>query len=147
MQKAKGYLSLARKAGLLETGEENCGIAVRNGKAKLLVVAGDASENALRRAKGYLTDRKIPMLHAPFTKLELMEATGKNGCSMLAFTEIGFAEGFISALAELEPEKYQEIKAQLASKRERATERRQRGKKAAEGESRLYKNRKGRTIE
>ena len=49
MDKLLRYFSIARKAGLLELGEEDTGAAVRGGKAKVVFLAADASENALHR--------------------------------------------------------------------------------------------------
>ena len=43
MHKALNYMSLARRGGRIELGEEPCGAAARAGHAKLIVVAADAS--------------------------------------------------------------------------------------------------------
>ena len=61
MNKALNYLGLAKKAGLLEIGEENTGAAIRGGKARLVLLASDASDNAGRRAEGFLHGKKTPM--------------------------------------------------------------------------------------
>ena len=50
MDKAMNYLSLARKGGLAELGEEPAGAAARAGKAYLILVAQDASDHTWRRA-------------------------------------------------------------------------------------------------
>ena len=44
-QKALRLLGLARRARLLEIGEEPVGIVCRSGKAKLLLVAKDAGDH------------------------------------------------------------------------------------------------------
>ena len=49
-QKALRLLGLARRARLLQIGEEPVGIACRSGKAKLLLVAKDAGDHTFRRA-------------------------------------------------------------------------------------------------
>ena len=49
--KALGYLSLARKGGLAELGEEPVGAIARAGKAYVILVASDASDHTWRRAK------------------------------------------------------------------------------------------------
>ena len=41
MDKARQYLGLGRKSGLLVTGEDNCGCTVGAGKAKLLLLASE----------------------------------------------------------------------------------------------------------
>jgi ribosomal protein L7Ae-like RNA K-turn-binding protein len=125
MSEPISYLRIGRKAGLLETGEENCGAAIRGGKAKLLVIAADASDNAVRRAEGFLRGRQTPMIISPITKLEIAEATGRNGCSMFVFTDIGLASSFASALAEADPEKYSAVGEQLSQKRKKAMQRKE----------------------
>ena len=52
--KALGYLSLARKGGLAELGEEPVGAIARAGKAYVILVASDASDHTWRRAKSYV---------------------------------------------------------------------------------------------
>ena len=49
MDKAQRYLGLARKAGLLATGADGCADAIASGKAKLLMLASDASPNTAKR--------------------------------------------------------------------------------------------------
>jgi len=100
VSKALSYLGLARKAGLLEIGEENTGAAIRWGKARFVILAADASDNARRRLEGFLYGKNIPMLRVSFKKDEISAETGKNGCSMAAFTDIGFAHSFVKALCE-----------------------------------------------
>ena len=103
MAEAITYLSLGRKAGLLVSGEDNCGALLRDGRARLLVLASDASENARRRAEGFLHGRQIPCVTAPYTKDRISNAVGKAGCSMLAFTDIGLALRFAEALEAAQP--------------------------------------------
>jgi len=43
MDKALNYLGLMRKAGACAVGETDCGIACREGKVRLLLLASDAS--------------------------------------------------------------------------------------------------------
>lgn len=117
------YLSIARKAGSLQLGEEDTGIAVRGGKAKLVLLAFDASDNARRRAEGFVYGRKMPLVRLPYTKEEISFATGKGGCSMLAVTDIGLASSFLSALAQQNPELYAETARELEAKREKADKR------------------------
>lgn len=100
MTKALKYLGLAKKAGMLEIGEENTGTAIRWGKARFVLLASDASDNARRRLTGFLYEKDIPMLRVPLTKEEISIETGKNGCSMAAFTDVGFAHSFVQALCD-----------------------------------------------
>jgi ribosomal protein L7Ae-like RNA K-turn-binding protein len=123
MDKVLGYLGLARRGGLLETGEESVGIAVRAGKAKLLLLASDASENAQARAEGFVRGRKTLLLKSPCKKEEISHAVGKTGCSMVAITDLGLATSIVGALAALEPETYDEVAAVLKQRYEKAVQR------------------------
>ena len=60
-QKALRLLGLARRARLLEIGEEPVGIACRGGRAKLLLVAKDAGDHTFRRATLLCFGRKMPV--------------------------------------------------------------------------------------
>ena len=58
-QKALRLLGLARRARLLEIGEEPVGIVCRSGKAKLLLVAKDAGDHTFRRARSFVSGSKL----------------------------------------------------------------------------------------
>ena len=122
MDKARQYLTLARKAGLLCVGEEACGDTASAGKARLLLLAADASQNANRRAEGFLQNRRAPLRELPWTKEELSGLMGKNGCSMLCFTDLGLAAAFAGAMAEQDPG-WKETAELLLARRDKARRR------------------------
>lgn len=105
-EKALNLLGLMRRANALDIGETNAGAAVRAGKAKLLLLASDASDNARHRAEGFVLGRKLTLISAPFTKEEISDKLGVNGCSMAAITDLGFANAFMKALSGLSAEDY-----------------------------------------
>lgn len=140
MDKVLRYFGIARKAGFLELGEENTGVAVRGGKAKAVFLASDASDNAQRRAEGFVYGRSVPLLHVSYTKEAISQATGKGGCSMAAVTDIGLASTIVSALAEAEPERFAEAETVLAARRDKAKKR-----KAAAAQQQNKKTGKRRT--
>lgn len=117
MDKAAQYLCIMRKAGKLEIGEYDAGAAVKAGKAQLLVLAQDASDNARRRAETFVYGRSTPLIRLPYTKAELSARVGKTGCAMAAMTDLGLAAAFSSALAEADPETYSTLAAQLAAQK------------------------------
>lgn len=123
MDKTLNLFSLCRKAGGLALGEEGAGAAVRAGKVKVLLLAADASDNARRRAAGFVAGTKTPLISLPYTKLELSGATGKNGCSMAAVTDIGFAGSILSALAAMDSGKYGKVYEEIKLKEEKARQR------------------------
>lgn len=100
MNRGLNYLGIARKSGGIETGEEKASLAVKAGKAWLLIVAADASDGAVRRAEGYVYETQTALMKVPFTKLEIAEITGKTGCSMAAMTDLGLATAFAKALSD-----------------------------------------------
>ncbi len=140
MSKIQGWLGLAKKAGLLETGEENTGNIVRNGGAVLVILASDASDNAKRRAEGFVYGRNTPLVRIPLTKDDISFATGRNGCSMAVFKDLGFAANFLKSLAA-EREGFSEISNEFSEKHERALLR-LREKKKHKSTNKLGKRRK-----
>ena len=102
-EKTLNLLGLMRRANALQVGETNAGAAVRGGKAKLLLLASDASDNARGRAEGFLFGRNAIGLTLPFTKAEISAHVGVSGCSMAAVTDIGFANALMKLLVELSP--------------------------------------------
>ena len=109
-------LGLMRKANSIEIGETNTGIAARSGKARLMLVAADASQNAQSRAKGFSSSKNTLCITVPFTKEEISSHVGLPGCSMAAITDIGFANAFIKGLSQEYPERYEEAAAQVEEK-------------------------------
>ncbi len=105
-EKALNLLGLMRKANALSIGEEDTGSAVREHAAKLVIVASDASDNAKKRAAGYMHGSKAPLITVPFTKEDISEHVGKSGCSMAAVCDIGFADAFMKLLCGISPEEY-----------------------------------------
>lgn len=116
-----GVLGIARKGGNLETGEENSKAMVKSGRARLLIVASDASPGAQKRAEGYVFGCSTPLLHVPYTKEELSAASGRPGCSMAVFLDRGLAHAFAGALLETHGEAYRETAEALEKHRQRRT--------------------------
>ena len=114
MHKALNYMSLARRGGRIELGEEPCGAAARAGHAKLIVVASDASPHTWRRAKSYTAGTDQQCVRVPFSKDELGEAIGRTSLAMAAFTDPALALAFVKALDG--QEQYREVLEQLDAK-------------------------------
>ncbi len=122
-EKALNLLGLMRKANALRIGEEDTGSAVREHAAKLVLLASDASDNAKKRASGYMYGSKAPLITLPFTKEEISEHVGKSGCSMAAVCDIGFADALMKLLCGISPSEYEDAaqtiqrRAQIGRKR------------------------------
>ena len=85
------FLGLSRRAGKLSTGEEGTKQAVRAGKAKLILLASDASGNARKRAEELAARAQVPMITLDAEKASLSEALGIAGGAMMAVCDDGFA--------------------------------------------------------
>jgi ribosomal protein L7Ae-like RNA K-turn-binding protein len=123
-EKTLKFLGLMRRANALQVGENNTGEAVRSGKAKLLLLAEDASDNARKRAESFVGGRSCLLLCLPFSKEELSSALGLGGCSMAAVTDLGFANALMKELAARDPARYGETAQETERRCEKAERRR-----------------------
>ena len=121
MDKALNYLSLGRKAGRLELGEEPVGAATRALHGHLVVVASDASDHTWRRAKSFVAGTNQQCLRLPYTKNEMGMAIGRQELAIAAITDPGFALSMVEGLGQLE--KHKEILEVLAQKKARKQQR------------------------
>ena len=122
MDKALNYMSLARKAGRIELGEEPVGGAARAQHARLVVVASDASDHTRRRAKSFVAGTNQACITLPYTKDEMGEAVGRQSLAIAAFTDPAMALAFVKALPQ--QEKYTEIIEGLDKRTQRIQQRR-----------------------
>lgn len=139
-EKTLNLLGLMRKANAIAVGETNTGGAVRAGKAKLLLLAADASDNARSRARGFTHERDVVTVTLPFTKDEIAAHVGVSSCAMAAITDIGFANAFMKSLAAAVPEGYDESAAEIQRRFEKA-DRRKKEAAAHEKNKRIGKRR------
>ena len=121
MNKALNYLSIARKGGMAELGEEPVGAVARAGKAYVILVAGDASDHTWRRAKSFAagTDQQCVRLKA--TKEEMGFAVGRTSLAIAAVTDVRLALALVTALDE--PETNKQTLEVLTAKAEKARKR------------------------
>lgn len=98
-QKILQLLGLATRARMTTTGEEMAVNEVRNGKAKLIILSEDASDNTSKKlhdkCKSY--DVEIRVFG---TRFELGHAIGKEERVVIAITDSGFAKKLISLFDE-----------------------------------------------
>ena len=123
MDKALNYLALARKAGRIELGEEPVGGAARAQKARLVVVAKDASDHTWRRAKSFVAGTNQQCIKVPFSKDEMGMALGRTSLAIAALTDPAMALAFVKALPD--PEAYSEALQNLAERTQRIRQRQQ----------------------
>ena len=118
MDKAANYLGIMRKANAVAIGETDAGAAIKSGKAFILCLAADASDNAKKRANTFVYSRNTPMICLPYEKTELQRAFSKAGCAMFAITDLGLASAFVGALAMQDPAQYDAVSQALAQRRQ-----------------------------
>lgn len=138
--KILGLMGLMRRAGALEPGEQNSCSAVKGGKAKLLLLADDASDNARRRAETFVYGRNVVTVQLPVTKEELGAAVGSGSSAMAAVTDLGFANALMKALRLEDAEKYSAAADEVAERFAKA-ERRKGTSKAQESNRKTGKGR------
>lgn len=97
MDKALQYLSLARKAGLAELGEEPVGAAARAGKAYVILVASDAGDHTWRRAKSYAAGTRQQCVRLNCTKDEMGQSIGRTSLAIAAITDVSMALALVKA--------------------------------------------------
>ena len=123
MTKALNYLSLARKGGVAELGEEPVGAIARAGKAYVILVAGDASDHTWRRAKSFAAGTEQQCVRMSCTKEEMGFAVGRSSLAIAAITDVSMALALVSALEN--PERYADAVAVLTEKANKAKKRKQ----------------------
>ena len=121
MDKVLNYLSLARKAGRAELGEEPVGAAARALHAHLVVVAGDASDHTWRRAKSFAAGTDQQCIRLPYSKDEVGMAIGRTSLAIAAVTDPALALSLVQSLPQVE--KFAAVVAVLEEKVQRQRKR------------------------
>ena len=121
MNKALNYLSLARKGGMAELGEEPVGAISRTGKAYVILVAGDASDHTWRRAKSFAAGTQQQCVRLSCTKEEMGFVVGRTSLAIAAITDVQLALALVNSLGE--PETYKQALEVLTEKAAKAKKR------------------------
>ena len=139
MDKTLNLLSLARKAGCAELGEEPVGAAARALHAHLILVAGDASDHTWRRAKSFAAGTDQQCIRVSYTKDELGMAIGRQELAIAAIADAGMALSLVESLGQ--PEKHKAVIEVLTEKKKKVMQR-QKEAKAHKKNVRFGKNKK-----
>ncbi len=89
------HLGLCLRAGKLAVGEEPVREALASGRARVVFLAGDASDRTRRKLEPKLGD--VPV-HVAATKAMLGSALGRESCALCAVTDKGFARSLLQRL-------------------------------------------------
>ena len=90
MDKLLQMMGLARRANLLLAGEEVVADAIAAHKARLVLLAADASERTGKKIR-QMAGETLPVLVLPAEKDALGAALGKGSCAVAAVLDGGFA--------------------------------------------------------
>ena len=126
VDKALNYLGWARKAGLIELGEEPVGAAARAQHARLVVVASDASDHTWRRAQSFVAGTDQQCIRVSYTKDEVGMAIGRTSLAIAAITDPALALNLVQALPQAE--KFASVAAVLDEKAQKMRKRQQEAK-------------------
>ncbi len=119
MSKALNYLGIARMSGNIELGEDSAKALVKAGKARLLLLAEDASDGVKKRAEGYVFGFRTPIVELPFTKETMGGAVGRAQCAIAAVRDLGLARSLAEALAAEYGASYASVAQTLSERQER----------------------------
>lgn len=95
--KIYSFIGLATKAGKITTGEESCERAIKNNKAKLVIVAEDASDNTKKSFKDGCTYRNVSIRFFG-QKETLGKFAGKEKRAVAVISDTGFAKRLIEMI-------------------------------------------------
>lgn len=98
-EKAFRYLGLAAKAGRVASGEFQTENAVRKGRAKVVLIAADASENTKKKFQNMCSFYKIPVFIMT-DKETLGHRIGREMRTSAAITDENLAAAFIKTMRE-----------------------------------------------
>ena len=97
--KIYSFIGLIQKSGKLSSGDDTVEIDIKKGRSRLLLIAGDASDNTKNKFENSAKFYKIPFMYYG-TKGELGSAIGKSERSVASINDKGFADAFASKVVE-----------------------------------------------
>ena len=118
--KTLGLLSIARKAGKLQTGEDAVGAMTAEHRARLIVLASDAGAATLRRVRMQTEGTRQRFLVLNYDKLTLGAALGKASVAVAAFSDVSLALAFVRTLDQPDPALLEELGQRVARVKARA---------------------------
>lgn len=93
-QRFWGMLSLSQKAGVLSVGESRAQETIRGGKAELIILSADASDNTKKKFSDMASYRNIPLITVADRK-SLGAAIGRKFAVIIAVSGKGFADNLL----------------------------------------------------
>lgn len=93
-------LGICRISNHAESGEERCEAAIKSGKAFVVILSKDASNNTRKKFHDKCAFYEVPILDAPFDKEAIGRAMGMSQRSCVAITEEGLANKLIQLIKQ-----------------------------------------------
>lgn len=93
-----GVIGLAKRAGAVTVGAESTLEAIRSGKAKLVLVAQDASDNTKKSIGDKCAFYSVCSEEIDATVTELGSTVGKRPVATVAFTDTNFVKAYRKSL-------------------------------------------------
>lgn len=100
VDKTLGLLSIARKAGKLQTGEDAVGAMLAEHRARLVLLAADAGSATVRRVLAHTEGTRQRVITLAYDKQTLGAALGRPSVAVAAFTDVSLALAFARTLPE-----------------------------------------------
>lgn len=97
MKRLFSLLGFAQRAGKLVSGETAVEQVLRRGKARMLLLATDASESTIGKLTGQAEKRSVPV-HRIATREQIGEAIGRSPRASVAVVDEQFAGAIAEAL-------------------------------------------------
>ncbi|MBQ4544682.1 MAG: ribosomal L7Ae/L30e/S12e/Gadd45 family protein [Oscillospiraceae bacterium] len=95
-----GLLGLAKRAGLLEAGDEAVRATLSAKKARVVLVASDASERTRSTFEFIAESVNVPIIPVEETREELGNALGRRPCATVCVCDVGLAASIVKKLSE-----------------------------------------------
>lgn len=96
-KKIISYLGFAKKSGNLVSGVNTCTFAIAKGKAKLIIMSCDISENSEKKILKEIRKNNVPYVKYGESD-ELSHAVGAEGRNVFAVCDKNFAEVILKEL-------------------------------------------------
>lgn len=95
-KKFRGMIGIAAKAGRLKSGEFSAEESIKAGKAKVCIIASDASDRTRKHFTDMCSYRHIPMYTVDADKEALGQMIGRGPRSMVTVEDRGLADNIVA---------------------------------------------------
>lgn len=98
-RKALNLIGMGKKAGYVAVGETASVISINKKKAKLIILANDASENTFKKFQNLSKSKEIKIFIV-FSKSELGSILGKEYVSTITINDENFSKAILNKLVK-----------------------------------------------